>query len=59
MKHLNKFNESLNLKDETFNEEEFRSKITTAIAGEWHSIKEIVDLVPIDDLIDIYSHMIK
>ncbi len=52
MKHLKKFNES------KFNEEEFRKKVAQSVAnGGWSSIKEIVDLVDINDLRGLYNHL--
>jgi hypothetical protein len=42
------------------NEEEFRDKVTRSVAeGGWSSIQNLVDQIPIEDLKDIYCHLLE
>ncbi len=53
MKHIKKFNES------KFNENDFRDKVAKSVAsGGWSSIREIINHVPLQDLRDLYNHLL-
>ena len=41
-----------------FNEEEFRNKVAKSVAnGGWTSIREIVNMVDINELRNLYNHL--